>query len=181
MTRLKSPALASAGIACLILLLLCCGCSGNYNISYKDGNLSVSNESAKTGCYAGHTNCSFHCADLLTDDFNCGECGKMCVGWGMACQAGNCSCKPGMTECSGQCTDLEKDSFNCGACGHSCQAGFSCVNGTCGCGKNDLNGDRRIICHGSCTDISVDSDNCGACGRRCFGGKTCLFGVCQNR
>ncbi|MHB8053378.1 MAG: hypothetical protein ACYDEZ_08875, partial [Methanoregula sp.] len=109
MARLKFPALAFAGTACLLLFLLSCGCSSSYNISYKDGNLSVSNESVKTGCYAGHTNCSSTCVDLMQDDLNCGQCGKMCLGWGMACQTGNCSCKPGMTECSGRCADLKTD------------------------------------------------------------------------
>ena len=181
MARLKSSTLAFTVVTCMVLIVLCCGCSSSYNISYKNGNLTVSNESAATGCFAGHTNCNSSCVDLQQDDFNCGTCGKMCIGWGMACLAGNCSCKPGMSECSGRCADLKTDLFNCGACGHSCPSTLSCANGTCGCGVNDLNGNQRILCHGSCTDTSIDPDNCGACGRRCFGGSSCLFGICQNR
>ena len=128
---MKPDPSALAVPAMLVLFLFICGCSGTYHASYHDGNLAVDNESVTTGCHPGHTNCSFSCVDLQTDDFNCGECGKMCTGFGLTCRNGTCTCQPGKVSCDGSCTDTREDPFNCGSCGHSCPAGVACTRGAC--------------------------------------------------
>lgn len=123
--------LPRAGIViAVILLVLIAGCSTH--ISSRNGKLSVSNDSVFTGgCLPEHTNCSFSCVDLQSDDFNCGSCGTICGGVGISCQNGTCGCQPGYSKCSGECVDLKTDNFNCGSCTHRCAAGKGCSGGFC--------------------------------------------------
>jgi hypothetical protein len=79
------------------------------------------------------------CADLSSDEQNCGAIGSQCP-FGWAC-------------CDGECKDLSDDPDNCGACGNECPPG----------------GISPRCCDGVCTDVDSDPDNCGQCGRVCGG------------
>jgi endo-1,4-beta-D-glucanase Y len=65
----------------------------------------------------------------MTDQANCGACGKSCGG--QACNAGVCGCAAGQTMCTGVCKDLTSDNANCGACGKACAAGQACSSSAC--------------------------------------------------
>jgi hypothetical protein len=132
-----------------------CGCSGN----------------SGSACAASDTCCSNGCKNLLTDQFNCGECGKKCSG-NQACNNGACSCGGATCNanqicCTNVCVDKNTDNNNCGFCGNVCQNGNTCVNGLCQGGNN----------------------NCGPGGTPCPNGQqccpnicctTCLGGVCMD-
>jgi hypothetical protein len=136
-------------------------------------------------CAAGLACCNGFCADLQSEVYNCGGCGRQCAAPGanqlVACVSGVCTyaCVPDprLTNCSGLCTDVRFDSSNCGACGNVCaDSAPTCDQGTCtsvvcpGGGK---------LCFGTCTNVSFDTVNCGACGIVCDAGQTCLGGICQ--
>jgi hypothetical protein len=114
-------------------------------------------------CAAGLADCGGVCADVLTDQNNCGICGWVCGGNDI-CMNGICvlaECPSGTTRCGpiGICYDLLNDSGNCGVCDLACSDGLIC-------------------CSGNCMDILNDIYNCGGCGRFCFGGFTCENGQC---
>ena len=81
----------------------------------------------KNTCPFGQTSCDGSCADLTTDQQNCGKCG-------MTCNA-NASC------CNGMCVNLKNDADNCGTCGMSCFAPAICCYGSCEytCDDNAMN------------------------------------------
>jgi len=96
-------------------------------------------------CDAGKTACGNHCANILTDNQNCGSCGNDCGSSGRCCN-GKCICDvcacegetetvlcpQDQTHCFGSyCADLTIDSANCGSCGIKCRTGESCVSGVC--------------------------------------------------
>lgn len=83
-------------------------------------------------CPSGLTDCSGACADLSTDESNCGSCGFSCAS-GERCLSGSCalSCQTGLTNCGGVCRDLLTDANNCGGCGAACATGQSCIAGSC--------------------------------------------------
>lgn len=115
------------------------------------------------------------CANLLTDDANCGECGVSCVP-GASCQEGSCVCEAPRQLCpSGEddvCVDPSLDREHCGGCGIACAEDASCDGGLC-CGAGEAN------CTGeSCNNLLRDPNHCGACGRRCGAGQPCVGGVC---
>jgi len=87
-----------------------------------------------------------YCADLRSDDFNCGACGVSCAPLGhppgarRRCDFGACvtRCMDGYADCNGNeadgCeTDTTSDPRNCGGCGIVCDAiaGQACVAGMC--------------------------------------------------
>ena len=123
----------AAGIMLVtILLVLTSGCTGSSHISYQNGKMTVNNESVFTGgCLPEHTNCSFSCVDLRSDDFNCGSCDTICNGIGMSCRNATCVCESGYVKCDDGCADLKKDTFNCGRCGNICDADETCGGGVC--------------------------------------------------
>jgi len=126
--------------------------------------------------------CSGACADLKTDNANCGKCGNACP-MGATCVQGNCQCGATQTKCGAACVDTKTDTANCGKCGNACadagavQGGgtWGCANGTCAIqcpmGKTE--------CAGICTDTKTDNDNCGMCGTTCAAmTEQCLQGLC---
>jgi hypothetical protein len=97
-------------------------------------------------CPAGQTTCDGVCANLQTDETNCGTCGTTC-GAVQGCCGGVCknlntdeancgtcgnTCAGGQTCCSGVCKNLQADPANCGTCGHLCVApNVICLAGDC--------------------------------------------------
>lgn len=81
-------------------------------------------------CEGSSSVCSGECVDLLTDEENCGFCGKRCGSF--TCESGACVCHGSI--CYGFCVDLATDEKNCGTCGHQCGPQATCLGGTCyGC------------------------------------------------
>ena len=135
-------------------------------------------------CPEGLSPCAGGCIDLMTDDLNCGACGKDCTDTGADCVDGACIGGGGgqdcaaneLTDCNGDCVDLNSDSFNCGACGNSCFAlGLSCVDGLC----VDPCPASQTDCGGACVNLQADNGNCGGCGVVCGTGLRCSGGVCD--
>ena len=127
--------------------------------------------------------CSGQCADLKTDNANCGKCGNACPS-GATCVQGNCQCQATSTKCGATCVDLKTDNANCGKCGTVCgnDAGaimgggtWTCQNGACGisCPMG------KTQCAGACVDTKTDNDNCGMCGTACMAmTEACTDGLC---
>ena len=126
--------------------------------------------------------CSGQCADLKTDNANCGKCGNACSS-GATCVQGNCQCQATSTKCGATCVDTKTDLANCGGCGKACGADagaiqgggtWACQNGTCGIscpmGKTE--------CAGACVDMKTDNANCGMCGQACQQTETCTESLC---
>jgi hypothetical protein len=127
--------------------------------------------------------CGGMCADLKTDNANCGKCGNACP-MGASCVQGSCQCASGTTRCGDACVDVKTDVNNCGKCGTTCggaDAGPIMGGGTWGC----ANGACAIMCpqpkkecSGACVDLQTDNDNCGMCGNACAQTETCMQGLC---
>jgi hypothetical protein len=87
------------------------------------------------------------CANLSSDEQNCGTIGNQCpVDW---------------TCCSGQCFDTSSDPDNCGGCDSLCPAV-----------ESDETFYHRC-CGGACVDTESDPQHCGACERACAPGFAC--------
>lgn len=132
-----------------------------------------------------------YCANFRFDAANCGGCGRLCPP-GALCQEFQCT--GGMTTCpvdapamckdpkgNAICTNFMKDPQNCGMCGVVCQAGATCMNGSCGGGVCPT--DKPNVCSvpggGTfCTNVWGDPQNCGMCGAACAPGVGCMGGVC---
>jgi len=137
------------------------------------------------------------CANVQTDEANCGSCGKSCAR-GQACVSG--ACVGGGLKCGADggagtlcvpdggapfCTDTQTDDANCGACGKTCPVGQACSGGTCSnsCGGVDGGGETRCTRDGGapyCAATKSDNANCGACGKVCPAGDVCAAGVCSS-
>lgn len=111
------------------------------------------------------------CANTLTDDKNCGECGNSCP-VGQGCINGECTAKT--LKCLSVYVDPLTDARNCGVCGNSCPMGQGCVNGACTT--------KTLKCLGVYVDPLTDAENCGTCGAACTASQTCSNGgcVCKN-
>lgn len=133
--------------------------------------------------------CSGVRVDPLTDEANCGACGRTCPPDGR-CVDGDCFCPAGSSLCPGvdRCVDLRTDQANCGACGRFCVSGQTCGAGRC----------QTEICVGAPTaEICLDRPDPDAtecapecqCGRGADGGTACfdpasipdrfIFGQCS--
>ena len=132
-------------------------------------------------CPDGRTTCPnnpFPCAvDLLSDDDNCGACGRHCprdeayktnFGSVTRCIEGKCAriCNDGWADCNGRPEDgcetrIVADKNNCGGCGVTCAD--VCTNGSCGC----PNGQTYCAEPKSCNYLDTDNTNCGTCGNVC--------------
>jgi hypothetical protein len=127
-----------------------------------------------------------YCANLQTDNQNCGTCGNICSG-GQLCESGMCqgTCTSDQTLCGGDsgspyCADLMSDNANCGNCGASCGGTLqSCVGGACT--NQCTTGQLKCGDGGSayCIDAQTDNHNCGGCGTTCPTNKpVCSGGSC---
>ncbi|CAL9103044.1 unnamed protein product [Musa acuminata var. zebrina] len=61
--------------------------------------------------------CRKQCVNVMTDNQNCGQCGKKCW-FGQAC-------------CGGSCVNVMYDPKNCGGCNKRCTKGCFCQFGMC--------------------------------------------------
>jgi len=135
-----------------------------------------------TQCPAGYATCPgdrFPCAaSVATDPYNCGECGRVCVGVSqdqhseLTCKNGQCVqlCAYKYADCDGNpdngCeTNVFEDSMHCGKCGAQCDG--RCVLGECGCPDGMADCPAKDGIGNVCTNLSSDNDNCGACGNKC--------------
>ncbi len=127
-----------------------------------------------------------YCANLTTDNDNCGKCGDKCPA-GYVCSNGKCgfTCHASHTQCGGgdsgaapTCANLQTDFHNCGKCGNKCFLAQVCKAGTCTLfcpgGLTD--------CSGICVNLQYDDANCGKCNSACTP-KThaCYQGTCQTK
>ena len=116
--------------------------------------------------------CASVCADLNSDNANCGACGVQC-GPDTSCVEGACRCpSSGQVNCDGKC--VASDDTNCGTCGNVCVAPTACHSGSCGCPV-----ETPDACPTACVDLRVDPNNCGSCGQVCPSPTTlCQAGQC---
>ena len=175
-----------------------CGACGTLcpaGAACQKGQCAISCESGTMPCPASTGGIGgFACANLQTDNTNCGACGVTCPG-GATCQGAVCSvtCINGYSSCPAAspdggvggfvCASLQTDSSNCGACGTACPIGTACVAGQCAirCGAG-LTSCALASDGGSasqCVSLQSDSGNCGACGMACAAGSVCQAGKCQ--
>ncbi|KAK1325438.1 hypothetical protein QJS10_CPA01g01764 [Acorus calamus] len=61
--------------------------------------------------------CRKQCVNVMTDNLNCGQCGRRCR-YGEGC-------------CKGQCVSLMYDRNHCGGCNSKCKKGSYCRYGMC--------------------------------------------------
>jgi hypothetical protein len=83
-------------------------------------------------CSSELVKCNVTCANLRTDNRNCGFCGTECAA-GQFCLNGLCmkTCSSGQTSCVDGCFDLQTDLDHCGTCLNNCPAGLICFQGQC--------------------------------------------------
>ncbi len=132
------------------------------------------------------------CETALSDNENCGGCGKKCLDPAKPCvhRSGvfgdyGCGCAGDLTYCNGLCIDLKSDDNNCGACGNVCDrsgdggvlpdyAYYGCGASKCGqlkclSGYADCDGDPGNGC-----ETRLDTvNNCGSCNNACGAGQDC--------
>ena len=121
-----------------------------------------------------------YCANLQTDNQNCGGCGITCPS-GKVCSNGACatSCGQPLSQCgqgnNAYCANLTSDDANCGQCGTPCGAGLKCVSSTCTltCGGG------ATQCGNACVDTKTNPSHCGACNQPCGQGQACVNSTCQ--
>ena len=140
---------------------------------------------------SGQTTCksdggSPYCANLNTDNQNCGTCGKSCSST-QVCSGGQCAsvCAGDQTMCGGDggplyCANLNTDDANCGACGVPCGSMQACIGGACVSQCSPY----QTLCTPDggapyCADTQSDNTNCGTCGNVCPSNKpVCSQGKC---
>jgi hypothetical protein len=117
-----------------------------------------------------------YCADLVSDEANCGRCGEKCKP-GEQCASGVCqpACAVGQTDCGGTCRDLTTDLANCGRCDNACTSGLVCSGSAC----QATCAPPFSKCGNRCANTATDRDNCGTCSRTCTGDELCLAGDCR--
>jgi hypothetical protein len=117
-----------------------------------------------------------YCADLQSDEVNCGRCGQRCRS-GEQCASGACraTCASGQTDCGGTCRDLTTDLTNCGTCGHPCSTGLVCSSSIC----QATCAPPFSKCGDRCANTDSDRSHCGGCAAACTGDELCLGGACR--
>lgn len=126
-------------------------------------------------CNLGYSECTGACVDQLSDDRNCGSCGRACTG-GKRCALGVCVCSTGQHDCSGTCvsnTSTNSCGSSCTPCPSAAGATSTCDGRTCGSTCNS-----GVTCFGACVNTANDPSNCGGCGIQCEGLSTCDNGLC---
>lgn len=113
--------------------------------------------------------CNNACIDISEDEFNCGDCGNVCLP-NQSCFEGQCCAAPNDAVCNGACTDTQTDEANCGGCGNACNG--TCLMGTCCAAPS-------TACGTQCVDTQTDNNNCGGCGTVCTAPQTCQAGTCM--
>ncbi|MBX3220494.1 MAG: hypothetical protein KF795_08250 [Labilithrix sp.] len=138
-------------------------------------------------CPPGHTTCpnsQFLCdTDLLSDPFNCGECGNACrssttgANEDYSCIDGRCvlTCNEQRAlDCDGipdnGCEAAPNDNDNCGYCGNKCAADKPCINRGladlgCGCRPGELYCSSQFFL--PCVDPENNDAHCGGCDNAC--------------
>lgn len=119
--------------ALLVTALFAADCSRTA-LSDSTGIPAPASDAGTPSCAAaGGTLCGNACVSLMTDDANCGACGRACEP-GAGCAGGVCqrvSCPAPYEICDGVCTDVPDDPDDCGACGVACPTWNGCANGQC--------------------------------------------------
>lgn len=159
-----------AALAFTVLLIV--GCTTG-----EASSVSIGGQPRPDGgvCQAGLTACADVCANLSSDNQNCGSCGNACPA-GDICSNGSCalSCQAGLQNCKGTCSNPKIDPANCGACGTVCPKNQVCSAGSC-----TLSCDTGLTdCAGQCVSTQSDPANCGGCGKACPAGYACQGGSC---
>jgi hypothetical protein len=114
-------------------------------------------------CPADLSLCSGKCADLKTDQENCGACG-FSVPYGETCMNGQFSGSSGLGN-----NGLSPSRSGTTPAGSILtSATVSEMQGSCPSGRSS--------CNGTCRDLLTDAGNCGSCGNICPSGQSC-----QNR
>jgi hypothetical protein len=116
--------------------------------------------------------CGNLCTDLLSDQRNCGACGKDAPSSG-ACVGGQARCndtlKPDLcaeADGSSYCVDLRTSSGDCGACGARLPSSqLACKDGKPSCSQTAATLCTRSDGTPYCADLGNDTQNCGACGK----------------
>jgi len=122
----------------------------------------------------------YYCANLGSDNKNCGACGKACPSAWQSCVNGTCACPQAQPDlCQDpnafggyRCTNMQQDVNNCGKCMNGCGYGFACIKGSCTCPS------PNAVCGYDCVPIQSDTSNCGQCGHQCPSGWYCSQGAC---
>lgn len=139
-------------------------------------------------CEHGEILCGSSCADLFTDEKNCGVCGRACGNLEICVNArcGPACSESGETLCGDECVDLDTDMSNCGVCGTECEtflpnakgslcAGGECIISQC---KTDYADCDEKIATGCEVSLRTDRNNCGSCGNTCPTGQVCYNRQC---
>jgi hypothetical protein len=127
------------------------------------GKCTLSCQQGLTKCTSGDGGVSdgglgsTFCANLASDNSNCGACGTVCTA-PKSCNNGTCQsgCINGQTLCTPDagvpyCASTQTDNANCGTCGTVCGSGLKCVAGVCSANKIDA-----LICTG---DLGTTNNN----------------------
>jgi hypothetical protein len=87
---------------------------------------------------------------------------------------GGDACSGSLIECGGQCVDTQTSLAHCGDCHSPCDAGETCVLGSCttGCAP------PLIACGASCVDPATDPAHCGGCDTPCDANQVCAGSDC---
>ena len=130
-------------------------------------------------CVLGYAVCETdsgisYCADLQSDNANCGSCGALCT-QDNVCRGGQCvsACGTAETLCptpldagpdatTAYCARTDSDNKNCGGCGVECGAQEVCTNGACA--SSCIHGQSLCSSDGGaayCAILSSDNANCG--------------------
>ena len=169
---MRGPSSASRA---LLLALMLAGCARNTSTASTGEPIDTGKACARASdCQSGDCLLLANGESVCTTA--CSSTSQCVAGWkceGLPLQRGHlCACDPSPEVCDGldnDCNGLVDDGA---APDEQCSqktAGFSCVNGACGC---------ALMCGGRCVSPDWDSANCGACGQICPGETGCVDGVC---
>ncbi len=141
----------------------------------------------------GQVSCDGGCADLRSDNANCGACGLACGGGegcvDAGCHTGLAACPTGYRTCDQSdggflCVDSSNDPENCGACGVSCgtdlcrSGGCVCMDPLTPCPVDAGAGVPTDAGLTACADLTHDVNACGACGHACISCELCSASTC---